>query len=193
MNLMSAKVMHFKFCPHCAQPLQPMDKDGKIRPYCPRCLQIFYRNPTVGVAVVLMRADCILLVRRNGSYAGMWCIPCGHVEWNEDIRLAGVREFKEETGLDVTLGPVIDAHSNFHDPAKQTVGVWFWSECTGGRLQPGTDAQEARFFPLKALPEEMAFPTDRFVCEKIDAYMSFGRLKAWLKACSAEPDMPLSE
>jgi hypothetical protein len=38
---------------------------------------------------------------------------------------------------------------------------------TGGQLQPGSDAREAKFFPLNQLPEDMAFPTDLLICEKL--------------------------
>ena len=51
----------------------------------------------------MLRGDKILLVQRKGSYAGQWCIPCGHVEWDEDLREAACREFQEETGLAITL------------------------------------------------------------------------------------------
>ncbi|WP_425059792.1 NUDIX domain-containing protein [Sporomusa carbonis] len=35
-----------------------------------------------------MSAYCVASGRRSpsASYPGLWCIPCGYVEYNEDIR-----------------------------------------------------------------------------------------------------------
>ena len=106
--------------------------------------------------------DRLLLVKRaeGSTRAGLWCIPCGYVDYGEDVREAAARELKEETGLVATIGEPVHVASNVHDPAKLTVGIWFSGTVTGGTLSAGDDASDARFFGLDELPE-LAFDTDR--------------------------------
>lgn len=156
---------YYKFCPYCSNELLlKTEKQGFKRPICPDCGFVHYRNPTCGVAVIIQDGDKILLVRRNGSYAGQWCIPCGHVEWDEDIRECAKREIFEETGLIVVLDDVFAVHSNFHDMRRQTVGVWFKGHIVDdGTIKTNHEVSDAAFFSLNDIPEEMAFPTDKIV------------------------------
>ena len=167
----------YRYCPYCATPLEPFHDGERQRLRCPHCGWVHYRNPTVGVAVVLLEADRLLLgLRRDGG----WCIPCGHVEWDESVEEAAVREFAEETGLTVALEGVLAVHSNFHDPAHHTVGVWYCGRRTAGHLRAGGDLVAVRFFPLDDLPP-LKFPTDAQVVAALRATPS---LKKRASGCS---------
>ena len=143
-------------------------RGGHPRLVCRDCRQILYVNPAVGVAVVVRRGEEILWGRRrSGRYGGHWCLPCGYVEWGEEVRAAAIREFQEETGLSVTLGPILAVHSNFHDRERLTVGLWFAGLVTGGTLEPGDDLDRVDFFPLPSPPALLAFPTDEVVLAEL--------------------------
>lgn len=129
---------------------------------CPNCGFVHFRNPGVGAAVVVWdEQDRLLLIKRakGSTKPGLWAIPAGYVDYGEEVRAAAARELREETGLQAEVGDVVWVASNFHDPAKLTVGIWFLGTVTGGRLEAGDDAEEAAFFALSNLPP-LAFNTD---------------------------------
>lgn len=153
----------FTFCPQCATRLERRRAYQRERSVCPECGYIHFRNPGVGAAVVVRDGSGrVLMVRRapGASRAGFWSIPAGFVDYGEEIRAAAARELQEETGLVAEIGEVLFVASNFHDPAKLTVGVWFEGAVVGGSLQAGDDADEVGWFSLDDLPD-LAFETDR--------------------------------
>jgi 8-oxo-dGTP diphosphatase len=135
---------------------------GAMRRRCPSCGFVHFRNPGVGAAVVVFDDDGRLLMVRRGPTAtrsGFWSVPAGYVEYGEDVREAAARELLEETGLVAEVGDVVHVASNFHDPAKLTVGIWFEGVVTGGDLRAGDDADDVGWYSIDALPP-LAFETD---------------------------------
>jgi len=160
----------FRFCPGGGGLLEVRPIRDAPRQVCRACGRVVYRHPAVGVAVVVRRGATLLFGRRaGGPYRGVICLPCGYVEWGEDVRAAAARECREETGLIVTVGAVLAVHSNFHDPERLTVGIWFAGQVIGGQLAAGDDLDQVALFPLAAPPEPLAFPTDRLVLAELQA------------------------
>jgi len=153
----------FRYCPHCANQLQPFSDGERLRSHCPVCGWIHYINPTVGVAVVLIIDGRILLGERQ---KGGWCIPCGHVEWDETVEEAAIREFAEETGLIVSLTNILSVQSNFHDPKHHTVGIWYLGKKLSGSLRPGGDLLQVSSFSIDNIPP-LKFPTDVHVIKHL--------------------------
>jgi ADP-ribose pyrophosphatase YjhB (NUDIX family) len=154
----------YRFCPHCGTGLDAFHDHDRLRKRCPRCGWIRYRNPTVGIALLIIQDGKVLLGQRRDQ---RWCIPCGHVEWDEDIHSAARREAFEELGVQVSIGEIFAVHSNFHDPVQHTVGIWFEAQIgRGAEPVAGGDLQSIAYFKLEDIPD-LAFPTDQLVLQKL--------------------------
>ncbi len=161
-------VQRYFYCPKCGGALEYRMHDERQRLTCQSCGYIFYENPIVGVAaIVFNERGEILLGRRNwGDYQGLWCIPCGYLEYDEDVFDGAKREFLEETGLTINIVKLFAVLSNFHDPARHTVGIWFLAEVIAGTPVAGDDLDMVGYFALDNVPP-LAFPTDRTVIEML--------------------------
>ncbi|MCC5910253.1 MAG: NUDIX domain-containing protein [Clostridiaceae bacterium] len=158
--------MRYQYCPKCGGKLSVEETKDINQPQCTECNFIFYQNPAVGVAAIVIKDKKVLLGKRKGSYEGQWCIPCGYLEWDEDVYDGVVREFYEETGLKVKVKEVYSVLSNFHNPKQHTVGIWFLADVIEGELKASDDITKVDYFYYGDIPK-MAFPTDHVVIEKL--------------------------
>lgn len=67
------------------------------------------KRPLVGVGVVVWKGGKVLLVRRGQApRRGQWSLPGGKQELGETVRETAVREVREEAGIEISLGPLLD-------------------------------------------------------------------------------------
>lgn len=133
-----------------------------MRATCPACGFIHYRNPVPAAGVILAGRDGVLMVKRKfAPAAGAWCLPAGFMEYGETPERCAVRELREETGLNARLLGLFGVYAGVDDPRVRTVLILYTAERTGGRLLPGDDAIEARYFPPGRLPRRIAFESHR--------------------------------
>ena len=162
--MLAKRPQRFSYCPKCGDKLAFRHEQDLPRLTCISCSYIFYENPVVGVAAIVMNEQRQLLLgrRKGGKYGDLWCIPCGYLEYHEDVYHGVKREFKEETNLDIEVQRVFTVQSNFHDPNCHSVGIWFLASISGGEIKAGDDLNEVAYFDLSDIPP-LAFPTDHTV------------------------------
>ncbi len=115
------------------------------------------RRPIAGVGVVVVDGGRILLVQRGNRPAqGLWSVPGGAIELGETARQAARREVREETGLTVEIGRVVDVVDIITRDKQDNVEfhyllVDFLGTCSGGKLQAGSDVTDCRWVTAEEL------------------------------------------
>ncbi len=114
-------------------------------------------RPFVGVGAVIVDGPRVVLVRRGAEpLKGQWSLPGGAVETGETLEACVAREMLEETGLRVTVGPVIEVFDRItHDAGGRVqyhyVLVDYLCWPTGGTLQAGSDVDAAVWADVSGL------------------------------------------
>jgi 8-oxo-dGTP diphosphatase len=122
-------------------------------------------KPGVAVDGVLIKNKKILLIKRgNEPFKNKWALPGGFVEYGERVEEAIVREFKEETGINVRIKKFFGVFSDpDRDPRGHVISIVFLLE-SDDEQRAGDDAIDARFFDLDNLPE-LAFDHKKIIEE----------------------------
>jgi ADP-ribose pyrophosphatase YjhB (NUDIX family) len=122
---------------------------------------VAYVNPAPSVAVILHRDGRVVLVKRNIEPGlGLWSLPGGFIEEDENVEQAVIREVEEETGLICRPRSLLNAHS-MRSPIYGSILVLCYSaDIVDGCLRAGGDAAEAQLFARNDVPE-IAFDIHR--------------------------------
>jgi 8-oxo-dGTP diphosphatase len=158
----------YKYCPFCGTHLSSKEKGGVLRPACPNCGFVQFRNPIPGAVVVIEKDDHVLLGKRAGRIGkGKWGLPQGYIEFGEDFLTAAIREVKEETGLDVEIRSIINVVSNFLSPRLHTLVIVLLAGVKAGEPCAADDLESLEWFPLAGPLPEMAFEADEFIIRRV--------------------------
>jgi len=146
------------YCPLCAARLEQRVVHNASRPACPNCDYIHFFDPKVAVgALVEDDHGRLLFTHRNHQpQMGAWALPSGFVDRGEALPHAVIREVREETGLDTAVDELLGVFSRPNDPV---IFIVYRLHQIGGRLAPGPEAHDVRFFAEADFPPP-AFPSD---------------------------------
>ncbi len=149
----------YSFCPLCGGDLElrtlKTTEPGRL--VCIQCGFIFYLDPKVAVGTIIRdeRNHIVLVKRAIEPGYGKWVFPGGYVDRGEEVKIAAVREAREEVGLHVELGELINVYSY---PGRAPVIIVYAATIVGGCLGCDDEGLEARFFAPEEIPwDELAF------------------------------------
>jgi 8-oxo-dGTP diphosphatase len=128
-----------------------------------------YPRPSVSVDILIIADKKILLIeRKNDPFKGVWALPGGFVEENEDLFDAACRELKEETGIEnVTLKQFGAFGKPGRDPRGHTISIGFMAILpTVVKATAGDDANKAKWFSVDNLPM-LAFDHTEIIQERL--------------------------
>jgi mutator protein MutT len=117
-------------------------------------------RPIVAVGAVILDGDRVLLVQRGQEpLKGDWSLPGGVVEIGESLEAALAREVREETSLDIAVGPVVEVLDSIrHDAGGRAeyhyVIIDYACRVRSGAPTAavrGTDAADVRWVPMAEL------------------------------------------
>ena len=151
-----------RYCSACGEKCVKKEAGGRERESCPACGFVHYENPSPAVSVLLVKDEKVLLGKRaHGSFKeGLWCLPCGFIEFDEDFLTAARREVQEETGLISEIKSIISVMSNYLTPNLHTIVIVLLAHVIDGELCPGDDLDEVQWFSFSGVLPQMAFEAD---------------------------------
>jgi 8-oxo-dGTP diphosphatase len=158
-----------RHCLRCGTRLELQPRFGKERPVCPACGWIFFADPKVAAAVLVIEGGRVLLARRaNDPMRGLWTLPAGFVDAGEDPAQAAARECLEETGLQVKITGLLDVIYGLEHPRGAHIVIVYRAEVEAGVLHPADDVDQVEFHALDSLPP-LAFRTTRQILGRFQA------------------------
>ena len=108
-------------------------------------------RPIVSVGAIAIDGDRVLLVKRGHEpLKGQWSLPGGVVEAGEQLHAALVREVREETCVEIEVGPVVEVLDRINLDANGRVEyhyviIDYLCRAIGGTLACASDADDARW------------------------------------------------
>jgi 8-oxo-dGTP diphosphatase len=138
---------------------------------CPNDDFVLWKDPKVAAAVVVEVDGGIVLGRRGIEPGyGLWCLPGGFVNHDEDPAVAAVRECREEISAEVELTGLLAVYHVAKDTASSIVGIAYQGRLADGEMiSPGSEMLEVAVFRPDELPQ-VAFPSHREVLARyVDA------------------------
>ena len=102
--------------------------------------EVFGDKVRIRACGLCYKEDAILLVKHNIDGQALWAPPGGGVEFGESIEGTIIREFREETSLEVKLGNFLFLHEFISKPLH-AIEIFYKINSYSGELALGSDPE----------------------------------------------------
>ena len=160
---------NYNYCPYCGSTLSYVNNHY-------RCLNdhVIYMNsaPAVG-AIIYDGGSRVLLTRRaSNPYKGQWDVPGGFLEYGEDPEAGIRREIIEELGIEITieefLGHYISLYAEKNEEnGRFVLNMFYLVTANVSNASASDDVDAFSWFEITKLPQNLAFPVNRLVLDRV--------------------------
>jgi ADP-ribose pyrophosphatase YjhB (NUDIX family) len=148
------------FCSACGHPVESRIPagDSRERDVCGQCGAIHYVNPKLVLGTIPVWEGKVLLCKRAiEPRLGYWTLPAGYMETGETTAQGALRETLEESGANVSLGPLF---TMIDVPHVEQIHAFFLADMVDPGFAAGAESLEVRMFSEEEIPwGDLAFPT----------------------------------
>ena len=127
-----------------------------------------YPRALVTVDAIIIDAtnkqNLLLIERGNEPYKGMWAMPGGFIEMDENLEQSVIREVFEETSLSGISFTQFMAFGDIgRDPRGRNIAVVFYGFCKNiNDAKANDDAKSLKWFNINNLPK-LAFDHEKII------------------------------
>ncbi len=123
-------------------------------------------EPEVKAAGGVVRRDGRIAVVHRPRYDD-WSLPKGKLDPGETWEEAALREVREETGLECSLGEELSS-TRYHDRKGRSKRVRYWlMDPVGGEFAPNDEVDELRWLTPAEAAALLTYPRDRELAQEV--------------------------
>jgi 8-oxo-dGTP pyrophosphatase MutT (NUDIX family) len=140
----------------------------------PDAPQVNSMVPSVNVVVANDAGD-VLMIRRTDN--GNWAVPGGAIDLGESVVEAGVRETREETGIECRVTGLVGIYTDprhvilytSNGEARQEFSIVLTAVPVGGQPTPSDESSDVRWVPRDDLA---GYQVDRSMRLRLEHYLT---------------------